>query len=566
MNKLAVAFIWNQHQPFYRDTDKKKYIMPWTRLHAGKDYYSMAALLESFPSIRQTFNLTPSLLEQIEDYLSGSSDYYQSVIMPAEHLNPAEQKFLLHHYFDIHWDKVISTFPRYRELLELQGRVREPAKVEQAVRRFKPRDYQDLMVWFNLCWIDPLIRPESPFLQELERKGRDFSPDDCWQLMEHQLDILRRVVPKHRRLQEKGQIEIITTPFYHPIMPLIIDSHSALRACPELPLPARFQWLADAYDQTKLSVRQYRRLFNCSPKGIWPPEQAVSPETIPVFTDQGFSWTVSDEQILARSLNLEIHRDAYGHVLNGDILYRPYLVKAAGKEIAMVFRDHHLSNRIGFEYQHFRPVDAAADLVHRLHRIAENLAHPVEEHLVTISLDGENAWEWYDGDKGPFLTDLYRRLSEDRILKTVTVSEFLLENPPRKQINNLFTGSWVDHRLNRWIGTVNKNRLWNYLLQAREAVESYSRNSHCDQQKLEEALRNIYIAEGSDYAWWIDSMPHYLASPFDVLFRKHLANVYFSIETPPPCYLKNPILPWVQHENLPDRDPAGPISMVSNEK
>ncbi len=563
MKKLAVAFIWNQHQPFYQDTEKKEYIMPWTRLHASKDYYSMAALLECFPAIRQTFNLTPSLLEQIEDYLSGSRDYYQKTVMPAEQLSPAEQRFLLRHYFDIHWDKVIGFYPRYRELLEFQGRVREPGEVEQAAQRFKPRDYQDLMVWFNLCWIDPLIRQGNPFLQELERAGQDFSPDDCRRLMEHQLDILRQVVPVHRRLQDKGQIEVITTPFYHPIMPLIIDSHSALRSCPELPLPPRFQWPADAYAQTELSLRQYRRLFNRSPRGIWPPEQAVSPETIPVFTDLGFNWTVSDEQILARSLNLEIHRDAYGHVLNGDVLYRPYLVKAAGGEMAMVFRDHHLSNRIGFEYQHFRPEDAAADLVHRLHKIAENLAWSAEEHLVTISLDGENAWEWYSGDKGPFLRGLYRRLAGDQKLECVAVSDYLVKNPPRRQISDLFTGSWVDHSLTRWIGTENKNRLWSYLLQAREAVGNYSRSPNCDQQSLEQALRNIYIAEGSDYSWWIDSMPYYLAAPFEMLFRKHLANVYRCIEAPPPPHLARPILSPAREEKLPDHDPAGPISMVS---
>ncbi|HHX87294.1 MAG TPA: glycoside hydrolase, partial [Firmicutes bacterium] len=329
------------------------------------------------------------------------------------------------------------------------------------------------------------------------------------------------------------------------------------------PLPPRFQWPADAYAQVKLSIGQYRRLFNCSPRGIWPPEQAVSPEIIPIFSDLGFSWTVSDEQILARSLNLEIHRDAYGHVLNGDLLYRPYLVKAAGGEMAMVFRDHHLSNRLGFEYQHFRPEDAAADLVHRLHKIAENLAWSDEEHLVTISLDGENAWEWYSGDKGPFLTRLYRRLAEDRVLKCVTVSEFLQKHPPRRQISGLFTGSWVDHSLTRWIGTENKNLLWSYLRQARETVEGYARKPGCNEQKLLQALRNIYIAEGSDYSWWIDSMPYYLAAPFEILFRKHLANVYRCLGLSPPAHLKKPILPPVGDEKPPDHAPVGPISMVS---
>ncbi len=565
MKKLAVAFIWNQHQPYYQETESKDCLMPWARLHAAKDYYSLALLLERFPLVKQTFNLTPSLLEQIEDYLSGSSDYYREAVKPPDELTAADRKFLLQHYFDIHWEKVISAFPRYRELLELQGRVREPGEVNEGMQRFKSRDYQDLMVWFNLCWIDPLIRQKDPYLQELVNKGRDFNWEECRRLMEHQLEILRQVVPVHRRLQEKGQIEVITTPFYHPIVPLIIDSQSALRSCPELPLPERFNWPADAYDQTRLSVNQYRRLFGRFPRGIWPPEQAVSPETILVFSDLEFKWTVSDEQILARSIGQEIHRDAYGHVLNGDLLYRPYRVKEGGGEINMVFRDHLLSNRLGFEYQHFRPEDAAADLVHRLHKIAENLSWSVDEHLVTISLDGENAWEWYSGDKGPFLSDLYRRLSEDQVLESVTVGEYLAKNPPCRQIGDLFTGSWVDHNLTRWIGTRNKNKLWNYLLQARRAVESYAHGPGKDQGRLDQALRNIYIAEGSDFTWWIDSMPHQLAAPFDKLFRLHLAGVYRALGAHPPGHLFRSVLTPTDEENIPDHDPAGPISMVSSE-
>ena len=366
MKKLAVAFIWNQHQPFYQDTDKKEYIMPWARLHATKDYCSMASLLERFPAVKQTFNLTPSLLEQIEEYLSGSSDYYQKAVKPAGQLSSPEKKFLLQHYFDIHWEKVIDSFPRYRELLDLQGRIREPGRVEEAEGRFKTHDYQDLMVWFNLCWIDPLLR-DGDLLRDCWKRER-ITWEECRRLMEHQLEILRQVVPVHRRLQDRGQVEVITTPFYHPIMPLVIDSQSALRPCPELPLPERFQWPADGYAQTELSLNQYRRLFNRFPRGIWPPEQAVSPETIPVFSDLGFNWTVSDEQILARSLNTEIHRDAYGHVLNGDVLYRPYRVKAAGGEITMVFGSPPFQSP-RLRIPAFPARDAAADLVHRLHKM-----------------------------------------------------------------------------------------------------------------------------------------------------------------------------------------------------
>ncbi len=563
MKVLYVAFVWNQHQPFYRDTLRNQYIMPWARLHGSKDYYAMAALLEQFPVIHQTFNLTPSLLKQLEDYLSGSEDYYQQVARPAAGLGAGEKRFLLQHYFDIQWDRVIKKHPRYARLLEKQGHTREPAAVAHALERFNEQDYRDLQVWFNLAWIDPEVRQDGDFLAALEEKGENFTEAERRRLMESQLALLGRIVPIHRRLQEKKQIEIMTTPFYHPLLPLIMDNYSALRASPGLPLPRRYRYPEDALEQMKLSREQYRRLFGREPRGVWPPEQAVSPEVIPLCADLGFTWTISDEQILARSLGVEIIRDAYGHVLNGDVLYRPYLVGGGGAEMAMVFRDHHLSDRIGFEYQHFYPGDAAADLVHRLHRIRENLEWSSAAALVTISLDGENAWEWYSGDKGPFLRDLYRRLSEEKTLRCVTVSEYLAEHPPCRRIRDLFTGSWVDHSLNRWIGTENKNALWNLLLEAREAVERYGLGSTPDPVKLTRALHNLYIAEGSDYPWWVDSMPYYLAAPFESLFRKHLTNVYRSLGWSVPPRFATPLINPQPGEAAWKHDPlTGPVSML----
>ena len=561
---LYVAFVWNQHQPLYRDSLSGDLIMPWVRLHGSKDYYQMAAILEQYPKVRQTFNLTPSLLEQIESYLAGTEDFYQKVDKPAEKLDDNEKRYLLHHYFDIHWEKVIRQHPRYLELLELQGWTREPEAVRPALGRYREQDYRDLQVWFNLAWIDPEIRRSDSRLSGLVDKGRNFTEAERRSVMERQRDLLAGIVPLHRRLQERGQIEIMTTPFYHPIMPLLIDSYSALRACPGLPLPRRFQYPQDACEQLSMAEQQYRRLFGRRPRGIWPSEMAVSSETIALFMTYGFDWSISDEQILARSLNAEIIRDGYGHVLNGDLLYQPYRVRGAGGEITMVFRDHHLSNRIGFEYQHFRPGDAAADLVHRLQKIRENLAWAPGNHLVTLSLDGENAWEWYPGDKGPFLHTLYRRLSEEPFLCCCTVSDYLAANPPQRVIDNLFTGSWVDHNLTRWIGTENKNLLWDHLLDAREAVERHRHSGSCDPEILKRALDNIYIAEGSDFPWWIDSMPYYLAAPFDALFRKHLAAVYRSLGAAVPVQLNRPLIrPQPGEKAFADDPLAGPISMVS---
>ena len=499
----------------------------------------------------------------MESYLAGNEDFYQKVNKPAEELSDGEKEYLLRHYFDIHWEKVIGQHPRYLELLELQGRIREPGAVRPALERYRLQDYRDLQVWFNLAWIDPDIRRADPALGRLMEKGRDFSEAERRLVVEKQLELLAGIVPLHRRLQERGQMEVMTTPFYHPIMPLLIDSCSALRACPGLPLPRRFQYPQDACAQLALADRQYRRLFGRRPRGIWPPEMAVSPETIALFASYGFAWSISDEQVLARSLKVEIVRDAYGHVLNGDLLYRPYRVRGAGGELAMVFRDHYLSNRIGFEYQHFRPEDAAADLVHRLLKIRENLACSPGSHLVTISLDGENAWEWYQGDKGPFLHSLYRRLSEEPRLCCCTVSEYLAVHPPQRVIEELHTGSWVDHNLARWIGTDNKNLLWDYLLEAREAVERCRRSGSCSEEALQRALESIYIAEGSDFAWWIDSMPYYLAAPFDALFRRHLAAVYRFLGVAVPDHLYRSLARPRPGEEAFSVDPlAGPVAMV----
>ncbi|HHT46037.1 MAG TPA: glycoside hydrolase [Firmicutes bacterium] len=564
-NVLYIAFVWNQHQPYYFDAGRGEFIMPWVRLHATKDYYQMAAILENYPEIKQTFSLSPSLLEQINGYLHNEAvDYYLKAMKKAKDLNEGEKKFLLQHFFDIQWERVIDQHNYYRQLLERQGRVTEPEEVEKALKKYTTQDYLDLQIWFNLVWIDPEIRSNDPFLSDLLEKGRNFSEEEKEKLIKYHYSIMEKVIPEHRRLQEKGQIEIITTAYYHPILPLLVDNHSALRSSPGLSLPDRFRFVEDARAQVKMAVEEHARLFGEKPCGFWPPEMAVSPEIIPLLVDEGFKWTISDEQVLCKSMNVEIYRDGYGHVLNPEVLYQPYLVRGEGTEIPVIFRDHHLSDRIGFVYQHMSGKNAAGDLIHRLHKIREHLGRNPEKFLVTLALDGENAWEWYQGDKGEFLHNLYRGISADPYLETVTVSEFLEKHPPKRRITHPATGSWVDHSLTRWIGTENKNILWDYLLEARKVIQKYEQRDIAEEKEaVQRALENIYIAEGSDYAWWVDSMPYYLTAPFEALFRKHLIRVYNSLNLSPPAYLYDPIItpgpgekPWEEHPL------SGPVCIV----
>jgi len=561
LKPLYIAFIWNQHQPYYQDRVKKEYIMPWVRLHATKDYYQMAAILRNYPEIRQTFNLTPSLIAQLEDYLAGADDYYLRANKAVNELSKQEKRFLLQHYFDIHWERVIGCWPRYSELLTKQGRCKEPASVDAALARFTDQDYLDLQVWFNLVWIDPEIRQQDAQLAALQKKGQQFSEADKKLVIEKQWEIIRQVVPVHRELAEKGQIELITTPFYHPIIPLLIDSNSALRASPGLPLPRTFSYPEDAAEQTVRSINQFRRHFGSLPLGIWPPEQAVSPEALAMFSEYGFLWTVSDEDILARSLHTEIYRDGFGHVLNADDLYRPYKFKVQDREIAVVFRDHHLSDRIGFVYHQMCLDYAVDDLIHRFHKIRESVAGRHGSHLVTIALDGENAWEWYPNDKQGFLHRLYSRLSTDSLLKTVTLAEFLAAHPPERELTQLHSGSWVDHGVTRWIGSESKNRLWEMLLDARKMLEEI--RGTISPERFLRAKENILIAEGSDYTWWVDSMPYYLSAPFEALFRKHLLNAYFECGQPVPAALEVAVIRPHHGEPAWLDDPImGPTAMV----
>ncbi|UNC93255.1 glycoside hydrolase family 57 protein [Candidatus Contubernalis alkaliaceticus] len=560
---LNIAFVWNQHQPYYKDTVKNEYIMPWVRLHGCKNYYQMVAILREYPTIRATFNLTPALIEQIEDYLEGEAvDYYMLVMKPARALSSREKSFLLQHYFDIHWDRVVALYPRYQQLLNKQGRKREPVSLEGVIDKFSTQDYLDLQVWFNLVWIDLEIREKDLFLRGLQEKGSGFTEEDKTTLLAKQWNILQKIIPEHRELQENRQIEIITTPYYHPILPLLIDSNSALRANPDMPLPKQFAYPQDAREQTEKAIQQYEKYFGFKPYGVWPPEQAVSPETITQLVEQGFRWTISDEEILSKSLGLDIHRDEFGHVTNPEVLYQPYRVNINGSEISMIFRDHYLSDKIGFSYHHMSVQHAVDDLQHRLHKIRENLHNSPGNYLVTISLDGENAWEWYPGDRKDFLHQLYRRLSDDQLLNTVTVNTYLEDNPPSQKLNYLFTGSWVHHSLARWIGTRNKNVMWDYLTKTRKDFQKRV-DAGEKPEIIQKARESLFMAEGSDFPWWVDSTSYYLAAPFEALFRKHLMNVYKVLGMEVPEYLKRPVLEAPQEEREWKHDPlAGPTAMA----
>lgn len=561
---LYVAFVWHMHQPYYKDSMTGSYFMPWVRLHAAKDYVDMVLLLDEFPDIRMTVNLVPSLLEQVLDYVErGATDtiWDLSVRDPAE-LSDTEKCVLLERFFHAQYDNMIRPYPRYNELYERRGWARSPEELRNVLRLYSDQALRDLQVWYNLTWIDPLFVENDPKLQELFRKGRGFTEQEKAYVLGKHREILAALVPVYRGRQERGQIEISTTPFYHPILPLLCDTNLAHVARPDLPLPKRpFRHPEDAREQVRRAVEFYTRLFGHPPRGMWPAEGSVAPEVIPIFAEHGIEWIASDEEVLSHSVGQPIRRDLRGNVLSADVLYRPYWVEHGGARLKMVFRDHHLSDLIGFQYAGWDPEDAAQDLVRRLETIARVAERGRQPWLVPIILDGENCWEHYQRDGLPFLRALYERLSSSPMLETVTLSQYFDRFEPERTISRLFAGSWINHDFAIWIGHREDNRSWDYLHDVREAVVRHI-EQHAGEltpEQIEQAWRSIYIAEGSDWNWWYgEDHSSGMDDLFDQLYRDHLVAACRAVGLEPPGFLRIPI-----SRHTAPRPVTPPVSFVT---
>jgi alpha-amylase/alpha-mannosidase (GH57 family) len=535
---LYVALIWHMHQPYYRDGQTGEYVLPWARLHAVKDYLHMAEVLAAHPGVHATFNLVPSLIEQLAEYVAGEAvDRFQALSL-QDTWTPAEKEYLLANCFSINWDHIIRRYPRYWQLLQL----RQQAPNEAAL--FADGFYRDLLAWFNLAWIDPNWLESDPLLRSMVDKGRNFTVADMRAILEKQGEIIGRILPLYRELMAQGQLELSVSPYYHPILPLVMDNRYARRASPGLALPeVPFAHPEDASEQIRRAVEAHVRRFGQRPQGMWPSEGAVCPEIVFRLAQEGFAWFASDEAVLALSVGQWVQRDGYGHVTNPRLLYQPYRTHVGDVAPSVVFRDRLLSDRIGFVYKQFQGQDAAGDLVHRLHRIRENLDDPANPYLVTIILDGENCWEEYEHNGDVFLHHLYQLLDEDPDLRAVTVSDYLAEHGSRAEIANLHTGSWINHNLETWIGEAEQNRAWEYLARTRDRLIGWQREySLVDLDVLEQAWEAIYIAEGSDWFWWYYSRNVSDQDQlFDRAFRGHLASVYTAVGLPVPDWLEIPI-------------------------
>jgi alpha-amylase/alpha-mannosidase (GH57 family) len=537
-----VALLWHMHQPYYEDLVTREHILPWVRLHALKDYYGMVALLREFPGVKVTFNLVPSLLVQLEAFAANQARdrFLDLTLKPATDLTANDIDFILENFFHAQRQHMIDVNPRYAELLALRGGTLPTAADRRAASgRFTRDDLRDLQVWHKLAWIDPLYLDANTRTRRLVTKGRGFTEEDKAELREVELELLNRVIPEYRAAAARGQIEIAASPFYHPILPLLCDSDIYLRTHPDARRPReRFVHPEDAADQLRRAVACHERLFGARPAGLWPSEGSVSDAMVPLARDAGFTWMATDELILARTLGVTFTRDDRAQVERPERLYVAYRVGDGDATIACAFRDHVLSDLIGFTYANWDAETAAHDLVRRLVEAGRRYRDRTGggEAFIPIILDGENAWEHFQGGGRPFLRAFYRELSEHAELRTVTMAEGCQTAPHR--LPSIFPGSWIDANFYIWIGHADDQRAWSQLADARAALETPG----VDAAAVAEAREEVLIAEGSDWFWWYGddhSSAHDLE--FDDLFRRHLRNAYRRLGKPVPdeLYVSN---------------------------
>ncbi len=491
------------HQPFYKDLARNRYVMQWAYLHATKDYFGMAALSKEFPTVHQTFNLVPSLIVQLDEYARGEArdESFDLAFKPVDALTAEERSAIVERFFPVPVRTMIHPYPRYFELHERRQRS-EP---------FSDTDLRDTQVWWTLAWMDVDHLPSH-----LIEKGRNFSEEDKRELRDLVVETIRKVVPEYRLRKDAGTIEISTTPFYHPILPLLVNSR-----VDDSTVPVDVRIPADAREQLQRARNFIYERFGDYPRGLWPSEGSVSDDVAQLVSTVGFQWMATDEGILAKSgidLSWDNHRR----------LYHPY----SRHGVRIFFRDRTISDLVGFHYMHGSPRDSANDLVRRLKEAGDG-AH------VTIALDGENPWDYYPNSGRDFLRHVFEAIQNDPALEAVTLSE-ACERLPAEPLDWLAPGSWASANFQIWMGHSEDHQAWRWILRAREALMARVDEVAADQWQL--AYEELLIAEGSDWMWWFgNDFSSEQDAIFDALFRHHIGNVYRFAGLPLPEDLSEPI-------------------------
>lgn len=540
--KISVAFLWHMHQPPYLEPRSQVFLLPWAYLHGTKDYYDMGEAIRKRPGMRANVNFTPSLLEQLDMYAKDAVPDQTLLLMSKEPeaLTPADRTYLVRTCLGIP-QTMIGRFPRYAQLSAIH-RAHQEHGIDTA-EHLGPGDFGDLIALFLLAWCGPTLS-QDPEVQALIAKGREFSTDDRHRLVAIGRAFIGQIVPLWRELAESGQVELSTTPFNHPILPLLINNGVAVEANPATVLPdVRFEAPNEAERQVDLGLAYFESAFGFRPQGMWPAEGAVSEAAVALIGSRGIRWAATDEEILRRSLGgSTTQAERFSpHVHNG---------------VSLFFRDHFLSDQIGFSYSRWSRQQAVDHFMTELRHRA--LAAPNDDGIVLVALDGENAWEFYPDGGYPFLDALYEALATSDFARPVTLSEHLDRHGPGLPLDTLATGSWIDGELATWIGDPAKNRAWSML----SATWQIARDTLATSDAQSETVRTLMLrAEASDWFWWFGAGHVSIHErEFDYLFRQNLRAIYEELGVSPPETLDRPL--DLDKGSLPLRVPSSQIHPV----
>lgn len=527
------------HQPLYQLTANGDYLMPWVRLHGVKDYLDMALWVKKFEKLKLNFNFVPVLLDAIIDYAENDAHDIHSrmTITPAEDFSDKDKIFILNNFFDANYQTMILPSPEYHRLYKI-------AQTDETndISIFTNQEYADLTALFNLAWIEPAYKTSNPELKKLVKKGKNYTLEDRERIIDIQRGIIKKIIPTLKKLVEKNKIEITTSPYYHPILPILLDYKTIKKNIVIESEISNLKTELDAKMQTKMALDRIEELFGKRPQGIWPSEQCVSGKTLDMLSSLGVKWSISDEGILANSINFEFEHDFKAYIQEPYHLLKTYQYKTKNSDIKMIFRESTIPNLISFEYQNHNPIATANDLYDRIKIMQSKiLSSPDKEHLLTIALDGENCWENYMEDGASFLKTLYTLIEEDDSLETVLISDYLENTKEDKLLTKISSGSWINRNFKLWIDEPVKDLAWTYLRRVRHDFSEFVKREPTH-PNIELARRELFICEGSDWFWWYgEPNDSGRDNIFDFLFRTHLKNIYRYLGLDSPSYLNEPL-------------------------
>ena len=535
--KLKLVLCWHMHQPEYRDLQTGEFKLPWTYLHVIKDYVDMVAHLEAVPEAKAVINFAPILLEQIEAYANQVQGYLRNglaitdpllaaLVAPAIPEDPEDRLQLVKDCLRANRDRQINRYPAFQKLVEM---------TEWLDRHYGSLCYvnaqfvNDILVWYHLAWMGETVKLTDSRVKYLIEKGSAYTLHDRVEIVQIIGELLANVLRRYKVLARKGQIELSVTPYAHPIMPLLLDLTTTYEAMPDAPLPESVVYPGGVDRITwhlEKGVQTFKRFFGAKPKGCWPSEGAISQQTLKILSDFGFNWTASGGSVLHNSLHRPENKEPSG-------IHHPFKLK--NTKIACFFRDDGLSDLIGFEYSKWHADDAVADFIHHLEAIA---AHEPGDKVVSIIMDGENAWEHFPDNGYHFLSGLYRQLASHPTIELTTFSDCLKNKAVVKPLSTVVAGSWVYGTFSTWIGSADKNCGWDMLGDVKCAFDKAVADQRLTAVQIQQAEFQLAICEGSDWFWWFgDYNPGIAVSSFEKQFRLNLANLYQLLDEEPPAYL-----------------------------